>query len=219
MDIDPIQTTYHYGDLVTLTATADPGWTFSGWSGDALSSDNPMTITITSNTSITATFTQDEYTLIVTPIGSGTVAVDPIQATYHYGDVVALSPTANPGWTFLEWSGDAAGSDSPLTITIQGNATITATFTQDEYSLTVTPIGSGMVTVDPVQTTYHYGDVVTLTPTADPGWTFSEWGGDASGSDDPLIFTIQGNTIITATFTQDEYSLAITPIGSGTVRS
>ncbi len=215
--VDPVQATYHYGDIVTLTPSADPGWTFIGWSGNATGSDNPLTYTIVGNTSITATFTQDEYTLTVTPIGSGTVAIDPVQATYHYGDIVTLTPTADPGWTFFGWGGQASGSENPLTYTIIGNTTISATFTQDEYTLTITPVGSGTVAVEPVQATYHYGDVITLTPTADPGWTFSEWGGDASGSNNPLTITIQGNTTITATFTQDEYSLTVTPIGSGIV--
>lgn len=47
---------HSYGDVVTLTATADPGWTFSGWSGDVVSSANPLMITITKNTIIAATF-------------------------------------------------------------------------------------------------------------------------------------------------------------------
>ena len=214
-----MQATYHYGDIVTLTPTADPGWTFAGWDGAASGSENPLAYTIVGNTTIIATFTQDEYTLTVTPTGSGTVAIDPVQATYHYGDIVTLTPTSDPGWTFSEWGGDASGLDNPLTITIQGNTTITATFTQDVYALTVIPIGSGMVTVDPIQATYHYGDVVTLTPTADVGWTFDGWGGDASGSDNPLSYTIIEDATIMATFTQDEYTLAVTiaPAGTGTV--
>mgnify|MGYP000181596074 CR=1 FL=1 len=51
--------------VVTLTATADPGWTFDGWSGDASGAALSTTVTIEGNTSVTATFTQDEYTLTV----------------------------------------------------------------------------------------------------------------------------------------------------------
>jgi hypothetical protein len=46
-------------------------------------------------------------------------------------------------------------------------------FTADGYTLTVNIVGDGSVTNNPDQATYHYGDVVTLTATADPGWTFS----------------------------------------------
>ena len=205
--------------MVTLTTTADSGWTFTGWSGDASGSDNPLTYTILGNTSITASFTPDEYTLTVTPIGSGTVALDPVQLTYHYGDVVTLTPTADPGWTFIGWGGDATGSDNPLSYTIIGNANITATFTQNEYTLTVdvVPVETGTVIISPLQTTYHYGDEVMLTPAANPGWTFSEWTGDASGSENPLTVTIFSDTNVTANFSQDQYTLGVTLDGSGSV--
>ncbi len=200
--IDPDQTEYQFGEIVSLTASADPGWSFSGWSVDATGTTNPLTISILDDTSIKATFTQDEYNLILTPIGSGLVTINPVHATYHYGDVVTLTPTANPGWTFSGWGGDANGSDNPLTYTIVGNTSITATFTQDEYTLTVTPIGSGTVLVDPIKDFYHYGDQVTLKPTADPDWEFTNWSGDADGTDNPLTITILGDTNITANFEQ-----------------
>ncbi len=205
--IDPIQDTYHFGDVVTLAPTADPGWAFTGWGGDASGSDNPLTYTIVGDTTITATFTQDEYTLTVTPVGSGTVAVDPEHETYHYGDEVTLAPLAIPGWSFLEWGGDASGTDNPLDITILGDTNITATFTQDYYTLSVTPIGAGLVGIDPLQETYTFGTNVTLTATADLSWNFLGWGGDAGGSINPLVVTISGNTNITALFTTNSIFL------------
>ncbi len=35
ISIDPDRDTYQTGDTVTLTATPPPGWTFTGWTGDA----------------------------------------------------------------------------------------------------------------------------------------------------------------------------------------
>ena len=200
---DPDQAGYLYGDEVTLTAEANPSWTFEGWSGDASGSDNPLTITILEDTSITATFTQAEYTLAVdaTPVGSGMVWVDPVKATYHYGDEVTLTPLAIPGWSFSVWGGDASGSENPLIITITGDTSITATFTQQFYTLTVTPIGAGTVEIDPLLDAYAFGTNVTLTATPDPSWNFVRWGGDTGGSINPLVVTISYNTNITALFT------------------
>jgi uncharacterized repeat protein (TIGR02543 family) len=201
---NPDQIGYYFGETVTLTATADTGWTFTGWSVDASGSANPLTVPITDNTNITATFTQNEYKLSVTvdPEGMGSVAISPSQDTYHYGDEVTLTPAANPGWSFSGWSGEASGPDNPLTVTIQGDTNIIANFTQDEYTLSITvdPEGMGSVAIDPVKDTYHYGDTVTLTPAANPLWSFSGWSGDASGTDNPLTVTIQGDTNITAHF-------------------
>ncbi len=72
-----------------------------------------------------------------------------------------------------------------------------------EYTLTINITGHGTVTKSPDQATYHYGDVVTLTATADPGWTFFNWSANAPGE----IVTIHDNTTVTALFTQDEYNL------------
>jgi uncharacterized repeat protein (TIGR02543 family) len=213
----PDQATYHYGDVVQLTANANPGWTFNSWSGDLTGSTNPGSVTITSNMGVTATFTQNEYTLSVNVVGSGSVDKAPDQATYHYSDVVQLAATANPGWTFNVWSGDLTGSTNPGSVSITGNMGVTATFTQNEYTLSVNVVGSGSVDSTPDQATYHYGDIIQLTANANPGWTFNSWSGDLVGSTNPASLTVVGNMAVTAYFTQDEYTLAISVDGSGSV--
>jgi len=197
---DPDQSSYDYGDVVTLTATADLGWMFSEWSGDLASSDNPETLTIDSDKTITATFTQEAYTLTVSTVGDGTVDKDPDQATYHYNDVVTLTATADPGWVFADWSGALSSTANPENVTITGDTVITATFSQNAYTLTVGTVGDGTVDKDPDQATYYYNDVVTLTATADPGWMFSEWSGDLADSDNPETLTIDSDKTVTATF-------------------
>jgi uncharacterized repeat protein (TIGR02543 family) len=209
--VQPYQPAYVVGQVVTLTATADPGWTFAGWSGALSGTDNPETTTITDHTTVTATFTQEEYTLAVNTIGSGSVISEPVQATYHYGDVVTLTASADPGWTFAGWSGDLISANNPTTITMDSDKTVTATFVRlGEYTLTVNVIGGGTVDKDPDQPTYSYGDVVTLTASADPGWIFAEWSGDLSGTENPEIITITGHTTVTATFTSQIFLPFIT---------
>jgi len=61
---NPVQLGYRYGEVVTLTA--NPGWTFTGWSGGATGTENPLTKTIDRITKITANFTQDDYSLTTT---------------------------------------------------------------------------------------------------------------------------------------------------------
>ncbi|MDZ7682612.1 MAG: hypothetical protein U5J63_13105 [Fodinibius sp.] len=57
--VDPAGGTYKHGvEEVTVEAMASEGWEFTGWSGDSSSAENPLTITITSNTELTANFTQ-----------------------------------------------------------------------------------------------------------------------------------------------------------------
>ncbi|MCX6672064.1 MAG: class II glutamine amidotransferase, partial [Euryarchaeota archaeon] len=59
---NPNKTTYHNNDTVLLTATtANPDWSFVGWSGNLSGTTNPITITIHSDTVITAHFLQTKW--------------------------------------------------------------------------------------------------------------------------------------------------------------
>ena len=100
------------------------------------------------------------------------------------------------------------GTD-PCTVTITGNKTVTANFTQDAYTLTVIS-AHGAVTKDPDQPTYAYGAEVELTMgTVDAGWTFTGWEGGGCTGTDPCTVTINGNTTVTANFTQNAYTLTV----------
>ena len=213
----PQQATYHYGDTVTLTAVHDPGWAFDHWSGDLGGSQNPRTITIYGNKQVTAHFVQRSYTLAVQVVGQGSVQREPSLPAYHYGDKVKMTAKPALGWSFVGWSGALTGSDNPQTLTITGDAQVTATFARIEYTLTVSVDGQGQVTRNPQGATYHYGDVVTLTAVPDLGWSFDRWSGGASGSENPKTITITGNVAITARFSQDAYTLDIQIVGQGSV--
>ena len=53
----PDQTSYTSGETVTLQATPNTGYTFSGWSGDLTGTTNPATLMMNANKSVTANFT------------------------------------------------------------------------------------------------------------------------------------------------------------------
>jgi hypothetical protein len=73
--------------------------------------------------------------------------------------------------------------------------------------LTVNTVGSGTVAVEPDQLEYPYGQVVTLTATADADWRFDTWSGDLTGNANPATLTMTSDKVVTATFT--EAALAI----------
>jgi uncharacterized repeat protein (TIGR02543 family) len=154
---------------------ADPG---SGDSGDAL------------------------HTLVANKSGEGTILKDPDQESYGCNQVVTLTAVPDPGWKFNGWTGDLQGTANPLALSMNSNKVVTATFVKLplDYTLTVEKVGNGNVTVEPEQDMYAEGTIVTLTPVADEGWSFSGWSGDATGSETPLEITIDGDKIVTATF-------------------
>ncbi|HEX7607692.1 MAG TPA: lectin like domain-containing protein, partial [Candidatus Cryosericum sp.] len=151
--------------------------------------------------SIRSFTTPPVYTLTLDTIGSGSVVKSPNQSSYVSGTVVTLTATPLAGYTFTSWSGDLTGSTNPTTVTMNANKAVTATFTPDAYTLTVTPPVNGTVTKSPDQATYSYGTVVTLTATPAFGYGFVVWTGNLSGSTNPVTIAMTGNRTVTATFT------------------
>ncbi|MBN1319726.1 MAG: matrixin family metalloprotease, partial [Thermoleophilia bacterium] len=82
--------------------------------------------------------TPPTYTLTTNVVGSGTINVNPQQATYTSGTPVTLTATPASGWQFNGWSGAVTGSTNPVTITMDANKTVTATFTEVGAPGTVT---------------------------------------------------------------------------------
>jgi hypothetical protein len=152
------------------------------------------------------------YTLDVNTVGSGSVQLNPNQVSYNPGDTVELIAQPTPGWAFDSWSGDLTGSANPLEYTIQDDTTITATFTQDEYTLTVNTLGSGSVDITPKKESFSYGDVVTLTATPDFNWFFESWSGDHSGNENPLTLLIEQDIYIIITFDTIDQEISYLPL-------
>lgn len=144
--------------------------------------------------------TLNVYSLVVNAT-NGTVAKSPNQLTYNSGTNVLLTATPLVGFTFSSWSGDATGTDNPLTVTVNGDKNITANFTSNvgNFTLNVTAI-NGKVTKNPNQLTYPNGTNVILTPVPNAGYVFDSWSGDASGSLSPKTINMNGDKNVTANF-------------------
>jgi len=206
---------FNSGASVSVTATPNVGYTFSNWTEGLIvvSSGSNYTFTISGNRTLVANFTAivSTYTLNVTAV-SGTVVKNPNQATYNSGVNVVLTATPATGYVFTSWSGDATGSTNPLTVTMNSNKNITANFAAvvNAYTLNVTAV-NGTVVKNPDQPTYNSGLSVQLTATANSGYTFTSWSGDATGSVNPLTVVMNSNKNITANFTLNG------PVGPGDI--
>ena len=142
ISVSPSGGSYLSGTTVTLTATASSGYEFTGWSGDLSGSSNPATITMNSNKSVTAIFTEigtTQYTLSTSTNGSGSISLNPSGGVYDQGTVVTLTANASSGYEFSGWSGALSGTNNPASLTMNSNLSVTATFTQistqDSYTL------------------------------------------------------------------------------------
>lgn len=54
----PVKDKYQKGEVVTLTAVPSEGYLFSGWSGIEGATDNPLTVSVSSNLTLTPVFTE-----------------------------------------------------------------------------------------------------------------------------------------------------------------
>ena len=130
------------------------------------------------NLTLTANFTQNPvdptpYTLTVSAGTGGSVST--AGGTYEEGAEVTIVATADDGYTFFGWEGSESTQVS-LTLTVSSNATITASFVQDvasitQYTLTVSAGTGG--SVSSTGGLYDEGTEVTITTTANDGYTFS----------------------------------------------
>jgi len=174
---------YVVGTEVTLTAVAHAGYEFHHWGGDATGIGATATITMDSDKEVYAHFNQIGYrlTVEVTPIGGGAVTVEPSQPPEGYvaGTEVTLTAVASEGYQFHHWGGDATGIAATVTITMDPDKKVYATFDQIRKTLTVevVPTGRGAVTVEPAQPAKGYvaGTEVTLTAVASEGYEFDHW--------------------------------------------
>jgi len=127
--IDPAGGAYAAGTQVLLTAEPATGWVFDHWEGDVGGSDNPVSLTMDMDKTVTAVFIQSvSYALEVSFMGNGDVALDPAGGVYTEGTVVTLTASADAGWRFTGWAGDLGGNANPVQITMDGDKYVEARF-------------------------------------------------------------------------------------------
>ena len=158
------RTVFDYGTSVALTATPNSHYVFAGWSNGVTT--NTLTLDMTRDTNVTALFLQKEYTVTVASLdpAKGSVnSADFAGNVYHYGDLVTFVATPTLGNTFSGWSN--ASIDNPMSLVVNGNMNITASFAPAFHTLSLSANNStmGSVLVTPAQTSYYHGQPVNVT--------------------------------------------------------
>ncbi|HPO13590.1 MAG TPA: proprotein convertase P-domain-containing protein, partial [Candidatus Hydrogenedentes bacterium] len=111
------------------------GWKFLSWSGDVDSSQNPITVSLAENKTISAAFRECEVrTLSIDAEGPGTIRVNgvtrplPYTGSFNDGDSVAVVAFPAAGYALGEWSGDITSVDNPLFLTMDQDYSIPGSF-------------------------------------------------------------------------------------------
>jgi phospholipase C len=130
--------TFASNTAVTLTATAGNGYSFSGWSGAGCTGTSTCQVTLTSATSVVATFSAvPSSSLVVTMsgAGTGTVTSNPsgiscpttCSASFANGTQVTLTAVPSTGSSFGGWSGACSGTGTCV-VTLNAATTVNALF-------------------------------------------------------------------------------------------
>lgn len=192
---------YYYQNLVSLTATPNYGYHFSQWNDG--NTQNPRTIVINQDSTFTAYFAVNTYSIVATS-NSTTMGSVSGGGTYTYLHEMSLTATPAYGYHFVQWNDQ--NTDNPRTITVTRDSAFTAQFAANSYTITAEPndptmgsaYGSG---------TYNYNTTATLTAVAEYGYHFTQWSDGVT--DNPRTITVQNSATYTAQFEINSYILTV----------
>ena len=186
---------YDYDTIVTIEAANDTHYSFTEWTGTAVTAGkvaNPTasqtTVTVDADYTLVANFEINQYDVTIDSTSGGSVTV-PGEGVFSYEaeQQITLTAVAETHYHFIGWTGAAVTGGmvadpclETTTLTVNENTSVTAEFEVDMLSLTIDSTGGGSVT-DPGEGTfsYPYGDVISVIASPDSGYQFVQWTGTA----------------------------------------
>jgi len=225
---------YNSGSYATVTATPTGNYGWLGWTGHLTGKTNPAQILMSSPKSVTANFAGETISNPNAPSGPASGITGQLLtytangAASSFGHAIEQKFSWGDG-SESEW-GAATMSHSYGT---KGNYTIKArarckqhtevisdwseghAVVIDSYTLTtsVNPPGSGAIYKNPEKSGYDYNEVVKIrTRTKLETIRFAHWGGDLSGTEDPINLIMNGPKNIIACFEFETVSIPNEPV-------
>ncbi|NLF43613.1 MAG: hypothetical protein GX587_13035, partial [Bacteroidales bacterium] len=204
---------YNHGAQVSLTATANTGYSFVNWKegSTVVSTNASYSFTASANRTLTANFSQQQYVIAASanPVEGGSTTG---AGSYNHGAQVSLTATANTGWNFISWLEDGTMvSTSPVyEFLVTESRNLTASFSQSQYgiNLTAEPAEGGSLSGGGA---YNYGQTATVVAQPNSGWEFNAWleNGIVVSQDNEYSFEVTGNRSLSATFSQSMFQLSL----------
>ena len=207
--VNPSSGTYKENAELSVTATHDSTYVFSGWSGSVTSNDNPLSLTMDSDKNLTATFVKNLRLLVLNISGEGLVEkrVDGNlvnDSLFVVGQTIEITAVPSEGYEFSGWSGSIISNDNPLTLTMDVNKELSAEFISTMRSLVLNISGEGLVEkrVDGNlvnDSLFVVGQTIKLTAVPEKDWVFDKWIYPET-SINPISVTISKDTTLQVKF-------------------
>jgi len=210
------------GKTLNLTLTVNTACTFTGgdwkadvWTGSPQSGTKFAFKSYGSNVHTNLGNPCAKSITWVPPTGGSWAAGCPTSVAYN-GDASCTVTGTNPGWKFTAFSANCtvlnqtANSATCKLSNVTTDQTVTASFTADAYTVSVTtnPTGVGGATCTP--SSGAWGTNVSCTPNTATGYTFNSFSGACTGA--TCSFTLSGNATVNVNYW---IIVAGTPSGGG----
>lgn len=166
------------GTSVSLTATPADGYDFAAWysdqacEGDIVSSNNPYTFSINSNTTLYAKWKAQSFTL-TWELDGGKITKEGTQAGYVETGTTLVAPTVEKDYYDFERWNPTVPKTMPA-----ANVTYTAQWTPKKYAITYKDQGDKEFSgthANGYPTTHTYNTTTTLLGATKDGYTFAGW--------------------------------------------
>lgn len=215
--------TFYENEPVSLSATANTGFSFVGWKKDdiLISEETTLSFNATEAVSLVAVFNADfvGHTVSLASNEGGSVFG---AGLFAENEEITISATANDKFTFVHWeqNGEIISTEPEYSFTITEDVEFQAVFARTFESHTITVISSDE-TKGTVSGTdlYQEETIVTVTATPNEGYRFLRWiENEVVVSDNAeYTFVCSENRNLTAEFIKT-YIIAINDYEGATVK-
>lgn len=199
-----------YGETVTLTATANEGYIWQGFSEYEvlLTEETSLEITMTEDRHIVGVFTPMMWQITATDIPEGVKVKGTGEAAHGTEAVIeAVLPNTLDFVAWTDAEGNTVGTENPLRLTVQSDLQLTPRCTPHllPISVTIEPLGAGSVITEGFTDNagaFRHGEDIALEVVPAHGYTFVGWEEDgvSISNENPYTYRILDESRLKAVF-------------------
>ena len=182
---------YDENSEATITALPKTGYHFVAWNDQ--NTDNPRTVNVTTDSTFTATFAINTYSVSgsANDAKMGQVTGGKV---YEYNTQATIVAVANEGYGFVQWND--GNTQNPRTFTVTSDSAFVATF-DAKYTISVTSADAVMGTVVG-SGKFMNNTQTTIEATPNDGYAFVQW--NDLNTENPRTILVTSDATYTATF-------------------
>lgn len=139
--------TFPFESELEIVATPSNGWEFIGWQGDIIAAENPITIRLEEDLSLTALFDRQSFVVSVNITGDGMVYQNGVPGAvqrHPFGSEVVVRAEAGVNWVFAGFRGAVSSDYNPISLVVDGNVELQVQFSSVPQQKRILPLGDSI---------------------------------------------------------------------------